>query len=150
MKLSALFFFRRIFYYERAFTIANTIMIVVIILWSLAFLLAEIFVCGRYEETLWRHDGHAGSCVNQTWLNLWFAITDVVTDVAVMSLPYPVIAALGKLSRRERAGVMAVFMLGAMYVESCSREYEVTGLRRRQLDRSRYCAAGFHIQSVYR
>jgi len=43
-----------------------------------------------------------------------YAVVDVVLDLAVLSLPLPVIKRL-QLSREKRLGVAAIFLLGALY-----------------------------------
>ena len=102
MKLSALFFFRRIFFVEEPFCRFNNTMIVSAIAQGLAFMFAEIFVCGANPEVLWDlNTGSPERCVNQTWLNLVFSITDVIEDILVMAMPYPYIRKLN-VSLRER------------------------------------------------
>ncbi|KAG8532195.1 uncharacterized protein KY384_003836 [Bacidia gigantensis] len=106
MKLSVLFFYRRIFYQQRGFRIANYILIVLISLWGIAFLFAEIFLCGANS-----HHGHP--CAPQEWTSLWFAITEVIGDIAILSLPYPCIRKL-QMSGRDKIGLSAIFFLGAL------------------------------------
>ena len=106
IKLSVLFFYRRIFYHRHTFRILNNILIVAVILWGLTFMFVEAFTCGSDS-----HHGHP--CAPQEWLALWFAITDVVGDVAVLVLPYPCIRAL-QMSRREKIGLSAIFMMGTL------------------------------------
>ena len=114
MKLSALFFFRRIFYPQRTFRIVNTSAIIIIILWSLAYTMAEILVCGAHPESLW-NDSDRKSCVNQTWLNFTYAITDTLFDIIVISMPYPALRKL-QLGRRAKLGLAAIFLLGTLYM----------------------------------
>lgn len=80
-------------------------------MWSLAYFFVEILVCGRYPETLWKEDGHEGSCVNQTWLNFTYAVTDSVLDIAVVSMPYPALRKL-HLNKNHKVGIAAIFLLG--------------------------------------
>lgn len=106
IKLGVLFFYRRIFYHHKTFRIVNNILIVIITLWGLVFIFMEAFTCGADS-----HHGHP--CAPQEWLVLWFAITDVLGDIAVLTLPYPCIRAL-QMSRREKFGLSAIFMLGTL------------------------------------
>lgn len=69
----------------------------------------EAFTCGADSN-------HGHPCAPQEWLVLWFAITDVLGDMAVLTLPYPCIRAL-QMSRREKVGLSAIFMLGTLWVE---------------------------------
>ena len=84
----------------------NNVLIVAIGLWGLVFMFMEAFTCGA--------DSHHGyPCAPQEWLALWFAITDVLGDIAVLSLPYPCIKAL-QMSRRDKVGLSVIFILGTL------------------------------------
>ena len=50
---------------------------------------------------------------SQEWQLLWFAITDVLTDTAVLALPYPCIRQL-QMSRRLKVELSFVFLLGTL------------------------------------
>ncbi len=101
-----LFFYRRIFIQRKSFRIANSILIVLITLWGLVFLLVEVVV--EYDST---HIDHPAE--SQRWSLLWFAITDVLGDIAILTLPYPCIRKL-QMTRRAKAGVTVVFLLGTL------------------------------------
>ena len=47
------------------------------------------------------------------WLLLWFAITDVLGDIAVLALPYPCIRKL-HMSGRAKVELSFVFLLGTL------------------------------------
>ena len=51
--------------------------------------------------------------ISQEWLLLWFAIMDVLSDVAVLALPYPFIRKL-QISRRAKVGLTAIILLGTL------------------------------------
>lgn len=106
IKLSVLFFYRRIFFIRKSFLIANNILIILIIIWGVIFLFTEAFSCGSDSS-------HGHPCAQQEWLALWFAITDVLGDIAVLTLPYPCIRKLQK-SRRDKVGLIAIFSLGTL------------------------------------
>ena len=106
IKLSVLFFYRRIFYQREAFRVLNNILIGVITLWGLLFVFLEAFTCGADSN-------HGHPCAPNEWLSLWFAITDVLGDIAVLTMPYPCIRAL-QMNRREKVGLSAIFMLGML------------------------------------
>ena len=93
----------------------NNIVITLLFWWTLAFLLAEIFVCGLHPGVLWSRDSTTQGCANQLLLLLWFAITDVIGDIAVLSMPYPCIVKL-QMNRREKLGISGVFLLGTLFV----------------------------------
>ena len=93
----------------------NNVVITIIFWWTLAFLLAEIFVCGLHPGVLWSPDATTQSCANQNMLLLWFAITDVIGDIAVLSMPYPCIVKL-QMNKKEKVGISGVFLLGTLFV----------------------------------
>ena len=106
IKLSVLFFFRRIFGKNETFRIVNNILIAVITIWGLTFLFTDAFICGA--------DSHLGHpCAANSWVSLWFAITDVISDIMILALPYPMIRKL-QMARREKIGLSAIFLLGFM------------------------------------
>ncbi|KAL8816842.1 MAG: hypothetical protein Q9191_008257 [Dirinaria sp. TL-2023a] len=106
IKLSVLFFYRRIFFHMKSFRIANDILIVLVTVWGTVFLFSEAFLCKADS-----HHGHP--CAPQEWASLWFAITDVLTDIAILVLPYPCIRML-QMSRRDKIGLSAIFFLGTL------------------------------------
>ena len=106
IKLSVLFFYRRIFYQRQTFRVLNNILIGVITLWGLLFVFLEAFTCGADSN-------HGHPCAANEWLSLWFAITDVIGDIAVLAMPYPCIRAL-HMSPRDKIGLSAIFMLGML------------------------------------
>lgn len=113
-KLSFLFFYRRIFAISPLFRKTNNILIGLIILWTFLFFMLEAFVCGIHPEAHWsgnlaRHQ----QCLSQEKILLAFAITDVVSDGVILSMPYPSIRRL-QMSTGKKVGVGAVFMLGAL------------------------------------
>ena len=113
MKLSVLFFFRRIFLVQKSFRLYNNIMIGLIIAWGTAFFFAEVFACGTNPESQWDPNAGSGSCVDLTWLNLVFSITDVIGDILVVTMPFPCIRKL-QMSNREKFGIAFIFMLGTL------------------------------------
>ena len=106
IKLSVLFFYRRIFFVQKSFRIANNIFIILIALWGLVYFLLQVILESGDHRTVqpW------GS---QEWLLLWFAITDVLGDIAVLALPYPGIRKL-QMSRRAKVELSFVFLLGTL------------------------------------
>ena len=105
IKLSVLFFYRRIFI-QRSFRIANSVLIVLITLWGLVFFLDEAII--EYDSAHVDHAPRSG-----TWSLFWFAITDVLGDIAILTLPYPCIRQL-QMSRRAKVGLTVVFLLGTL------------------------------------
>ncbi|KAL2051850.1 hypothetical protein ABVK25_007765 [Lepraria finkii] len=106
IKLSVLFLYRRIFGANRKFRVANDILIVVITLWGSIFLLVQCCFCSNKGlGTL--------SCDSSQWSLLWFAITEVLGDIAILSLPYPCIRKL-QMGKRDKIGLIVIFSLGGI------------------------------------
>ena len=134
IKLSVLFLYRRIFKSNRTFRILNGGLIVFVCIWGLVFLFLESFVCMAYSPPFdpdqpWLsklHNSQSGlSCPAQEWVLLWFAITEVLSDVAILSLPYPHIKRLQK-SKSTKIGLCVIFGLGAVYYTSTLALLEAT------------------------
>lgn len=106
IKLSVLFFYRRIFFVRKSFLIANNILIVLITLWGFMFFLMQAVLESDSIYAIRVPD-------TQTWLLLWFAITDIVGDVAVLTLPYPCIRKM-QMSTQAKVGLTMTFMLGTL------------------------------------
>jgi hypothetical protein len=56
IKLSLLFFFRRIFGVSRSFKWINNTSIVLVTVWAVSFLLLHFFICGLHPEYYWAVD----------------------------------------------------------------------------------------------
>lgn len=113
MKLSVLFFYRRIFSINQTFRRFNDVMIVLIAAWTLAFFIGEFCVCGGSRQAMWSGGAH-GVCQERNWLHLSFAVTDVIGDVLVVAMPFPFLSGLLTIGRREKVAVVAIFALGAL------------------------------------
>jgi len=148
IKLSVLLFYRRIFTTE-AFRSRNNIVIILIALWALAFFLAEVFVCGSRPAILWRGKPSKGQCVNQAQLLLWFAITDIIGDIAVLTMPYGCIRRL-QMDRRKKSGLIGIFMLGALSVQRWPRTSFSSDADLWQSIGCRHHSAGLHCQNLHR
>ena len=107
IKLGVLFFYRRIFVQRKSFRIANTILIALVALWGLVFLLMQVVI---ESQNIIHLSNRFGS---QEWLLLWFAITDVLGDIAILTLPYPCIRKM-YMNRKTKVGLAIVFSLGTL------------------------------------
>ena len=108
IKLSVLFLYRRIFGVDTRFRSITSVFIILIVLWGTLFLFLESFLCISAGPK-------STGCAKQEWALLWFAITEVLGDIAILSLPYPQIRKL-QMSGREKIGVAATFALGTLWV----------------------------------
>lgn len=87
-KLSVLFFYRRIFS-TRTFKLVNTCLMATVVVWSISFFVAYLFRCGTNFWALWAPLQYLlDYCYDSTPMFYTLAITDVVTDVLILSLPF--------------------------------------------------------------
>ena len=119
IKLSVLLFYRRIFCTPR-FLKTNDIVIALTAMWTVSFFVVEIFICALHPAILWTYKNaqeKKAQCADSSMVLLWFAITDVLGDIVILSMPFRPIQILQK-SKKEKLGIFAIFMLGALYVHS--------------------------------
>ena len=113
IKLSVLLFYRRIFTL-RKFRIVNNFLIALIVCWTVAYFFADVFSCGAHPEANWDPAAKAKTyCINLWVMLLTFAITDVLTDVAILWMPYPEIKRL-QMSSSDKWGLAGIFLLGTI------------------------------------
>lgn len=112
IKLSFLFFYRRIFGVWTTFRRVNNALIVLIVVWTVVYTLGEVFQCGTRPQVQWDETEIADQvCMNHGGFLVSFAVTDVITDVMVISLPLFYIGRL-QMGREQRWATCAVFLLG--------------------------------------
>ncbi|KAG4029788.1 hypothetical protein MFRU_014g00870 [Monilinia fructicola] len=118
VKLSLILFYRRVFTRNAAprFNVVTWFMIFVIILWTLSFFLSILFICGTDFSAYWTSTiVEKEHCVDTSKLHNAFAISDVVTDFIIISLPVPMIFGL-HLTVARKIGILAIFSLGALTI----------------------------------
>lgn len=93
IKLSVLFFYRRLFVNgtSRTFDYITKVAIGIIAAWTLAFFFAEIFFCGVHPERDWGPLIDLKSCVDGFKYDDGFFISDLITDILVICLPIPLV-----------------------------------------------------------
>lgn len=91
IKLSFVFFFRRIFVDalgNRKFNVISAVAGVIVALWGLTFVLFELFDCKRDFSARWNTNAtHKSVCREANNVMLSLAITDWVTDLVIVLLP---------------------------------------------------------------
>ncbi len=94
IKLSFLFFYQRIFC-TRVTKILNIFMwflIVVCILWGIAFFFGFVFVCGTEITKLWGTNGDfKAHCSRILTENYYLTITDFILDAIIFIIPIPLV-----------------------------------------------------------
>ncbi|KAF2805875.1 uncharacterized protein BDZ99DRAFT_449574, partial [Mytilinidion resinicola] len=115
IKLSLLFYYNRIFWSYQSFNKINNMLISLVALWTVAFVLADLLLCGKDIELNFALDQTVSQekCGDKGMVLVMFAATSVLTDVLVVGLPLPYIRKL-KLERRKKRAVYFVFLLGGI------------------------------------
>lgn len=93
VKLS-LIFYRRVFSKNAAprFNIVTWFLTGIIIIWTVPFFFSILFMCEANFEAYWASTViEKQNCVETSMLHNAFAISDVVTDSVVASLPVPMV-----------------------------------------------------------
>ena len=113
IKLSVLFFYRRIFVGKK-FKIYWFTLCAIVALWCLVFFFAEIFQCSVHPDYWWTSKYTSHKLLFKTGdLELAFAGLDVILDLLILATPLPLIWNL-KMSLSRKAGIMGVFLLGLL------------------------------------
>lgn len=92
IKLSILFFYRRIFR-GRAFDIASWILIGVVGAWAVTFFIAILAACGTSVAANFQTLGALKrECVDTFDILIALAVSDVVVDLAILIMPIPLVS----------------------------------------------------------
>jgi hypothetical protein len=102
-KLSILFFYRRIFF-TKTFKIATSVMIGIVSIWSIGFFFAYVFRCGTHFWALWAPLMYLLEyCYDSKPFFYTLAISDVITDFIILSLPFFWVSRVLSASRSQTA-----------------------------------------------
>ena len=114
VKLSILFFYRRIFRVQ-SFRRVNSVIISIVALWAFTYFFVTLFECGVNPGVQWGGTKQAqkAACLDTSRLLLSFAITDVITDFLVLVLPIREVWRL-QMATKKKYAVTAIFALGAL------------------------------------
>ncbi|KAI1481085.1 hypothetical protein F4774DRAFT_56141 [Daldinia eschscholtzii] len=116
-KASLLLFYKRIFSVSKNTNWVLKCLIVLIVMWALAFFLATLLCCKVMLLFIWKPISEMSECKFFLDVLMAFCITGFVTDLAIIILPIPLIWRL-KLSSAEKLAASASFLLGAVTVAS--------------------------------
>ncbi|KAF3767962.1 hypothetical protein M406DRAFT_355782, partial [Cryphonectria parasitica EP155] len=114
IKLSALFFYRRVFCIHgwleaQWFSIATFVTIVLVVLWDVVFSFLPGFQCGTHFSALW--DGTYETYCTISFPYLYgLAVSDFLLDVWILFLPIPRILQL-HATASQKSGFIGVFAL---------------------------------------
>lgn len=115
IKLSLLFFYRRIFGVWPSFRWLNIWLVGFVVAWTLSFAFADLFLCESHIELQWALDQTRArhGCGDKGALLIAFAATSILTDVLVLGLPLLYIRRL-QMSKNKKFASSVVFFLGTM------------------------------------
>jgi hypothetical protein len=115
IKLSLLFFYQRMFGFWPSFRRINSTVMVVVSLWAISFLVADLLLCGRYPQYQWAIDQTKAKeqCGDKGALLIAFAATSVITDLAVLVLPLIYVQKL-RLRSGKKLAASLIFLLGGL------------------------------------
>jgi len=107
------------FFVLRAYRIAAWALITFIGVTGLTMIIVSSFSCSPIAY-YWDKTIKGGHCINQ--LAFWFSLAsfNIATDLAVWSLPMPVLKSL-QLPKKQKISLIAVFALGGLYAIPVSR-----------------------------
>lgn len=120
VKLSMLFFYRRVFNTGGTPYInwATIVMLGIVSAWAVAYFFTFLFLCGGHPSNYWVSPvAEKAYCVKTQEVHLSFSISDMILDIFVLLLAFPAILRL-QMSIGRRIAVLGIFLLGAMYTLS--------------------------------
>ena len=93
IKLSVLFFYRRLFVNgtSRTFDYITKIAIGIIAVWTLTFFFMQLLMCGPHIEKNWGPLIDFESCLDGFQYDNGLFISDLITDILVICLPLPIV-----------------------------------------------------------
>lgn len=110
IKIALLVMYRRIFP-MKAFLYATLVVGVIVIAWMISVVLAQIFTCSPVEGA-W-NVAVADHCIDQIKFYYGNSVSNVLTDVAILCLPMPMIWRLN-LSKAKKWAVTGAFLAGGL------------------------------------
>jgi hypothetical protein len=112
VKLSVVLLYRRIFTVSRVFNIYSTVLLVLVASWTLAFLAANIFMCGTHPTAAWTSGAMLRKyCYNTSHATTARALTNVIMDVIIVVSPMPIVWRM-RMTMTQKVQVTGIFALG--------------------------------------
>ncbi|CAK3814333.1 Hypothetical predicted protein [Lecanosticta acicola] len=114
LKLSVLFFYRRIFKISRIFTVCFWILTVTTVLWGISFFIAWLARCGDHPDNGYISlETLTTKCINSFYVLVTQSVFDVAVDIGILVLPIPFILQL-ETATRQKFAVLAVMLVGSL------------------------------------
>ncbi|KKY13829.1 hypothetical protein UCDDS831_g08654 [Diplodia seriata] len=90
IKLSFLFFYRRIFFVYKSFQVISLILVAITVAWIIAFFFGFTFACGINFATNWASLSEIGEkCGFGFMATVVYSILDAALDFIILILPFP-------------------------------------------------------------
>lgn len=112
-KFSIIFLYRRIFYNDRRFRIANTILGFLCLFWLIAATLGVALRCIPIKKN-WAPNAD-GKCIKLQYFMVGFEVPNAAIDFIMIALPIKIIKDL-RLPLFDKIALCITFMLGGLYV----------------------------------
>ena len=116
IKLSFIFFFRRVFNVKPGrgiFNLATFGVAAVIVAWTIAFWFWFLLSCAPHLAARWvSHEANNAACRTDEESDLALAISDVITDFMILLLPVPLILRL-QMDLKRKLVILGIFVLGS-------------------------------------
>ncbi|EPE28839.1 hypothetical protein GLAREA_09960 [Glarea lozoyensis ATCC 20868] len=126
LKMSVVMLYRRIFIGQQ-FRMISLIVAIMIVAWTVSFLFATIFECGRDLGLLWKSlSTFKKNCGKYKYIQIGHAGSDVITDLIVLALPLPTIWTL-RLSETRRFALSLIFLLGLLSTAAGAARLAIVG-----------------------
>ena len=111
IKISILLFYYRLFNSDPRFRIAVWVMATVVMCWYLTSTLIAIFQCSPIPYN-WDRTIPGGQCIRTDTLWIGNSVSNLITDVAILCLPLPIIWRMD-VTPRQKIAISGMFLLGA-------------------------------------
>ena len=110
IKISILLFYYRLFHSDQRLKIAVWVMATVVMCWYLTSTLVAIFQCTPIQYD-WDRTLPGGQCIREDALWIGNSVSNLVTDVAILCLPMPIIWGMD-VTPRQKIAIATMFLLG--------------------------------------
>lgn len=111
-KLSVILLYHRIFTSTK-FRMVAYMMLVLVSVWGIAFTLGYLLQCIPLRQTYEMTAGETRRCFNTVTFNTVACASTIVLDVAILTMPWPIIWRL-QMSLPRKIAVTAIFLLGGV------------------------------------
>jgi flagellar biosynthesis protein FlhB len=92
IKLSVVFLYQRIFSISRSFNIYSIILLILIVIWTIAFVFAFIFQCGMHPESAWTSVSMIFKyCYDTSGATAALALSNLIMDLMIIAAPMPIV-----------------------------------------------------------